>query len=38
MALFSERYPHFPPALLYARLPLQLVLIVWVARALRPRR
>jgi uncharacterized membrane protein len=29
MALHTELYPHVPPALLWARLPLQGVLIAW---------
>ncbi len=29
MALNAEQYPNFPPALLWARLPLQGVLIAW---------
>lgn len=35
MAVRSERYPQFPPAALWARLPLQLVLIAAVWRAMR---
>jgi uncharacterized membrane protein len=35
MALHADRYPRFAPALLYARLPVQAVLIVWAMRATR---
>ncbi len=35
MALNAELYPDFAPWLLYARLPLQLVLLAWVAFAMR---
>ena len=35
MAVHAERYPRFPPALLYARLPLQAVLAAWALRATR---
>ena len=35
MARHPDRYPRFPPALLYARLPLQGVLIAWALRATR---
>jgi len=35
MALHAEAYPAFAPWLLYARLPLQLVLLAWVAFAMR---
>lgn len=38
MALHAERYPEIAPFLLWARLPLQVVLIWWVSRATRPRR
>jgi uncharacterized membrane protein len=33
MALHPARYPAFAPALLWARLPLQAVLILWARRA-----
>ncbi len=33
MSLHQDRYGQFPPALLYARLPLQGLLIAWVLRA-----
>lgn len=36
MALHSERFAQVAPALLWARLPLQGVLIWWVYRATRP--
>ena len=29
MALHSEKFPNLPPAALWARLPLQLVLLAW---------
>ena len=35
MAVRAERYPQFPPAALWARLPLQLVFIAAVWRAMR---
>ncbi|MDQ3607956.1 MAG: DoxX family protein [Actinomycetota bacterium] len=35
MAVRAERYPQFPPAALWARVPLQLVFIAAVWRALR---
>ena len=35
MARHPERYPRFPPALLYARLPLQVVVMAWALRATR---
>ncbi|HEV2820876.1 MAG TPA: hypothetical protein VGW11_10240 [Solirubrobacteraceae bacterium] len=34
MAVRAERYPQFPPPLLWARLPLQLVVIAAVWRAM----
>jgi uncharacterized membrane protein len=37
MALHPARYPAFAPALLWARLPLQPLLIWWARRATRPR-
>jgi uncharacterized membrane protein len=33
MAVHSERFKRFPPAALWARLPLQAVMIAWVWRA-----
>jgi len=36
MALHPARYPAFAPALLWARLPLQGLLIWWARRATRP--
>lgn len=38
MAVHSERYRAIPPALLWARLPLQGVLVLWVLRATGPAR
>lgn len=38
MALNPQAYPYFAPWLLYARLPLQLVLLAWVAFAMRTAR
>jgi uncharacterized membrane protein len=35
MALHPERYRRIPPALLYARLPVQALIIVWALRATR---
>ena len=35
MALHPERYAPIPPALLWARLPLQPLLVVWALRATR---
>jgi uncharacterized membrane protein len=35
MALHPERYTPIPPALLWARLPLQPLLVVWALRATR---
>lgn len=35
MALHADRYPSLPPALLYARLPLQAAVIAWALRATR---
>lgn len=37
MALHAERHPGIPEALLWARLPLQALLIAWVHRAAHPR-
>jgi uncharacterized membrane protein len=36
MALHPERYPEIPPALLYVRLPIQLLFAVWAYFATRP--
>jgi uncharacterized membrane protein len=36
MALHPERYASIPPALLWARLPLQPLLVFWALRATRP--
>jgi len=36
MALHPDRYPDFAPALLWARLPIQPLLVWWVLRATRP--
>lgn len=36
MALHPGRYPSFTPALLWARLPLQALVIWWARRATRP--
>ena len=36
MALRPERYPKIPPALLWARLPLQFACAAWVWRATEP--
>lgn len=36
MALHPERFPDLPPAALWIRLPLQGLLIAWVARVGRP--
>lgn len=36
MALHSDRYERIPPALLWARLPLQPLLVLWALRATRP--
>jgi uncharacterized membrane protein len=36
MALHAERYEPIPPALLWARLPLQPLLVIWALRATRP--
>jgi uncharacterized membrane protein len=33
MAVHSERFTRFPPAALWARLPLQALLIAWIWRA-----
>jgi uncharacterized membrane protein len=38
MALHPERYPALPPALLWARLPLQPLLVWWALRATNRRR
>jgi uncharacterized membrane protein len=38
MALHPDRYPSIAPALLWARLPLQPLLIWWALRATRPTR
>ena len=38
MALHPDRYASLSPALLWARLPLQALLIRWVCRATSPRR
>ena len=38
MALDPERYPSIPPALLWARLPVQALLIWWALRVTRPER
>ena len=38
MAVHSERFASIAPALLWARLPLQALLIWWAIRATRPRR
>lgn len=38
MALHADRYESLPPALLWARLPLQGLLIWWALRATRPAR
>lgn len=35
MALNADAYPDFAPWLLYARLPLQLVLLAWIGFAMR---
>jgi uncharacterized membrane protein len=35
MALHPDRYRRIPPALLYARLPVQALLIAWALRATR---
>jgi uncharacterized membrane protein len=35
MALHPERYRRIPPALLYARLPVQALIIAWALRATR---
>ena len=35
MAQHPEQFATFPPWMLYARLPLQLVLLIWVAFAMR---
>ncbi len=35
MALHPERWPELPPALLWARLPLQAALVAWAERATR---
>lgn len=35
MAVRAERYPQFPPAALWARLPLQAVIIALIWRAMR---
>jgi uncharacterized membrane protein len=35
MALRAERFRKIPPALLWARLPLQALLVLWVLRATR---
>jgi uncharacterized membrane protein len=36
MALHPDRYPSLPPALLWARLPVQPLLVWWALRATRP--
>jgi uncharacterized membrane protein len=38
MALHPDRYPSLAPALLWARLPLQPLVIWWSLRATRPAR
>ena len=38
MAIHADLYPQFNPALLWARLPLQVVLIAWAFWFTRPRR
>ena len=37
MALHAEQFPHFPEPLLWARLPVQALLIAWAYRYTRPR-
>lgn len=37
MALHADRYPRFPPPLLWARLPLQAAIVWWVHASTRPR-
>ena len=36
MATHSDRFPNIPPAALWARLPLQAVMLAWVVAAMRP--
>ena len=38
MAIHPEMYPHFSPALLWARLPMQFVILGWAYWFTRPRR
>jgi uncharacterized membrane protein len=38
MATHPERFPKIPPAALWARLPLQAVMLAWVVAAMRPSR
>jgi len=36
MATHADRFPNIPPAALWARLPLQAVMLAWVVAAMRP--